>query len=117
MDHYVRLGLFDALIMADWILVANGSETRQERRAARDARARQEDKEEVVVVVVGEGEGEGGNAAERGEHIDIIIRFSGGFAGMLGRVTAMPFDVRKTYLQASSDLRVVGSNSLSYSAS
>jgi hypothetical protein len=72
-DRYVRLGSFDALIMADRILVANGRGTRQERRAAHDARARQEDKEEVVLVVEGEGEGEGGNAAERGELIDIII--------------------------------------------
>ncbi len=72
-DRYVRLGSFDALIMADQILVANGCGTRQECQAARDARARQEDKEEEVVVVVGEGEGEGGDAAERGEHINFII--------------------------------------------
>ena len=70
-DRYVRLGSFDALIMADRILVANGRGNWQERRAAHDARARQEDKEEVVLVV--EGEGEGGDAAERGELIDIII--------------------------------------------
>ena len=30
-DRYVRLGSFDALIMADRILVANGRGTRQER--------------------------------------------------------------------------------------
>ena len=42
-DRYVRLGLFDALIMLDQILVANGCGTWQERQAARDARARQED--------------------------------------------------------------------------
>ena len=54
-------------------MVANGCGTRQECQAARDARARQEDKEEVVLVVEGEGEGEGGDAAERGELIDILI--------------------------------------------
>ena len=68
-DRYVRLGSFDALIMADQILVANGRGTWQERQAARDARARQEEEEEVVVV----GEGEGGDAAEKGEPINIII--------------------------------------------
>ena len=54
-DRYVRLESFDALIMVDQILVANGHGTQQERQAAHDARARQEDKEEVVVVVVEEG--------------------------------------------------------------
>ena len=73
MNRNVRLGSFDALIMVDQILVANGCGTRQECQAARDARARQEEKEEEVVVVVGEGEGEGGDAAERGEHINFII--------------------------------------------
>ena len=34
---------------------------------------------------------------------------SGGFAGMLGWVAAMPFDVPKTNVQASWDSRVVGS--------
>ena len=69
-DGNVRLGSFDALIMADRILMANGRGTRQERRAARDARARQKEEE---VVAVGEGEGEGGDAAEKGEPINIII--------------------------------------------
>ena len=59
---------FGALIKAERILVANGRGTWQERRAARDARARQEEEEEVVV-----GEGEGGDAAEKGEPINIII--------------------------------------------
>ncbi len=103
----VRLGSFDALKMADQILVVNGRRTRQERRAARDARARQKEEEEEEVVVGGEGER--GDAAERGKPINIIIQFSGGFAGMLGWVVAMPFDVRKTNVQASSDLRIVGS--------
>ena len=35
-DRNVRLGSFDALIMADRILMANGRGTRQERRAALD---------------------------------------------------------------------------------
>jgi hypothetical protein len=57
----------------------------------------------------GGGRGEGGDAAEKGEPISIIIWFSDGFAGMLGWVAAMLFDVRTTNVQASSDLRVVGS--------
>ena len=60
---------FGALIIAEQILLANGRGTWQERRAARDAQARQEEEEEVVVV----GEGEGGDAAEKGEPINIII--------------------------------------------
>ncbi len=48
-----------------------------------------------MVVVVEEWEGEWGDAAERGE----------------------PINIMKTNVQASSDLRVVGSNSRSYSAS
>ncbi len=50
-------------------MVANGRGTWQERKAAHDARARQEEEEEVVVV----GEGEGGDAAEKGEPINVII--------------------------------------------
>ena len=69
-DRNVRLGSFDALKMADRILMANGRETWQERQAACDARARKEEEEEVVVVV---GEGEGGHASEKGEPINIII--------------------------------------------
>ena len=69
-DRNVRLGSFDALKMADQILVGNGHRTRQERRAARDARARQKEEEEEEV---GGGEGERGDAAERGEPINIII--------------------------------------------
>ncbi len=57
-----------ALIMAERILVVNGRGTWQERQAARDARARQEE-EEVVAV----GEGEGGDTTEKGEPINIII--------------------------------------------
>ncbi len=53
---------FGALIMAKRILVANGRGAWQERRAARDARARQEEEEEVVV-----GGGEGGGGRRRGE--------------------------------------------------
>jgi len=52
-------------------LVVNGRRTWQECRAARDARARQKEEEEKVVVVGGEGER--GDAAERGEPINIII--------------------------------------------
>ncbi len=37
MDRHVRFGSFDALIMADLILMANSRGTRQERRAACDA--------------------------------------------------------------------------------
>jgi hypothetical protein len=60
---------FGALIMAEQILGANGRGTWQERQAARDAQARQEEEKEVVVV----GGGEGGDAAERGEPMNIII--------------------------------------------
>jgi hypothetical protein len=39
---------FGALIMTEQILLANGRGTWQERRAARDAQARQEEEKEVV---------------------------------------------------------------------
>ena len=39
---------FGALIIAEQILLANGRGTWQERRAARDAQARQEEEKEVV---------------------------------------------------------------------
>ena len=74
-DRNVRLGPFDALIMADQILVANGCGTWQERQAACDAQARQEEEEKKDEEEVGEtgeeGEGgeivEGGNTAEGGD--------------------------------------------------
>ena len=69
-DRNVRLGSFDALKMADRILVANGRRTRQERRGDAQVRQKEEEEEEVVG---GGGEGERGDAAERGEPINIII--------------------------------------------
>ena len=47
-DRNVQLGSFDALIMMDQILVANGCGTRQECQAACDAPAKQVEEEDVI---------------------------------------------------------------------
>ena len=68
-DRNVRLGSFDALIIADQILVANGCGTWQECQAAHDAQARQEEEDKEEVEEVGEMGGdreEGGNAVVTG---------------------------------------------------